>query len=184
VLFLIWLLLTDSYGDIILLIDESVGRVMQTLRSGGGELNTLLLFTSDSLGLFHMGLGLFVAFGVAWFNTDRSTTRSAIPRWRIVWYFPWLVGRILQSGFHLSILILHPALPIDPKVIRYRTNLREGTGIVLLGNSITLTPGTITVEINSQELVVHTMDDKSADDVTSQRLEQQIARLFVGKGME
>mgnify|MGYP003724080585 CR=1 FL=1 len=40
------------------------------------------------------------------------------------------------------------------------------------------------LEINSQDLVVHAMDDKSADDVTSQRLEQQIAGLFVGKGME
>lgn len=142
------------------------------------------LLLSASFGLFHMGLGLFAAFGVAWFNTDRSTTHSAIPRWRIVWYFPWLVGRILQSGIHLSVLILHPALPIDPKVIFYRTNLREGAGIVLLGNSITLTPGTITTEVNSQDLVVHTMDDKSAEELTSGRLEQQIARLFLGKGME
>ena len=142
------------------------------------------LLLSASFGLLHMGLGLFVAFGVAWFNTDRSTTRSAIPRWRIVWYFPWLVGRILQSGFHLSVLILHPALPIDPKLIRYRTKLREDAGIVLLGNSITLTPGTITAEMTSQDLLVHAMDDKSADDVTSQRLEQRIAGLFAEKGTE
>jgi multisubunit Na+/H+ antiporter MnhE subunit len=53
-----------------------------------------------------------------------------------------------------------------------------------MGNSITLTPGTITVEVNSQELVVHAMDDKSADDVTSLRLEKQIAGLLGQKGME
>jgi multicomponent Na+:H+ antiporter subunit E len=142
------------------------------------------LLLSESFDLFHMGLGLLAAFGVAWFNTDRTTSRFTIPQLRILWYFPWLVGRILQSGFHLSVLILHPALPIDPKLIRYRAKLRGEAGLVLLGNSITLTPGTITVEINSQDLVVHAMDDKSADDVTSQRLEQQIAGLFVGKGME
>ena len=142
------------------------------------------LLLSESFDLFHMGLGLLAAFGVAWFNTDRSTSRPAIPRLRIVWYFPWLVGRILQSGFHLSVLILHPALPIDPKVIRYRTKLREDAGIVLLGNSITLTPGTITAEVNSQDLVIHAMDDKSVDDVTSQRLEQRIAGLFVEKEIE
>ena len=144
----------------------------------------LWLLLSESFGLFHMGLGLLVALGVAWFNTDRSTSRSAIPRLRILWYFPWLVGRILQSGFHLSVLILHPALPIDPKLIRYRTKLREEAGIVLLGNSITLTPGTITVEVNSQDLVVHAMDDKSAEDVTSLRIEQRIAGLFGERGME
>ncbi len=136
------------------------------------------LLLSESFDVFHVGLGLIAAFGVAWFNTDRSTSRSVIPQLRIVWYFPWLIGRILQSGFHLSVLILHPALPIDPKLIRYRTKLREEGGIVLLGNSITLTPGTITVEVNSQDLVIHAMDDKSAHDVTSLRLEQQIAGLF------
>ena len=142
------------------------------------------LLLSASFNLFPVGLGIVVAFGVAWFNTDRSTSRSAIPRLRIVWYFLWLVGRILQSGFHLSVLILHPALPIDPKLIRYRTKLREEAGIVLLGNSITLTPGTITVEVNSQDLVVHAMDDKSAHDVTSLHMDQRIAVLFGEKGME
>ncbi len=141
------------------------------------------ILLSESVNLFHVGLGLLAAFGVAWFNTDRSVSRFAILRLRIVWYFLWLVGRILQSGFHLSVLILHPALPIDPKLIRYRTKLREEAGIVLLGNSITLTPGTITAELNSQDMVVHAMDDKSAHDVTSLRLEQQIADLFGEKEM-
>ena len=142
------------------------------------------LLLSESFDMFHVGLGLVAASGVAWFNTDRSTSRFTILRLRIVWYFLWLVGRILQSGFHLSVLILHPALPIDPKLIRYRTKLQEEAGIVLLGNSITLTPGTITVEVNSQDLVVHAMDDKSAHDVTSLRFEQQIADLFGEKEME
>ena len=142
------------------------------------------LLLSASFNLFHVGLGLVAAFGVAWFNTDRSASRFTILRLRIVWYFLWLVGRILQSGFHLSVLILHPALPIDPKLIRYRTKLRDEAGIVLLGNSITLTPGTITAELNSQDLVVHAMDDKSAHDVTSGRLEQQIAGMFAERGTE
>ena len=142
------------------------------------------LLLSESFDMFHVGLGLVTASGVAWFNTDRSTSRFTILRLRIVWYFVWLIGRILQSGFHLSVLILHPALPIDPKLIRYPTKLREEAGIVLLGNSITLTPGTITVEVNSQDLLVHAMDDKSANDVTSLRIEQQIAGLFGERGME
>jgi multicomponent Na+:H+ antiporter subunit E len=142
------------------------------------------LLLSQSFNLFHVGLGLLAAFGVAWLNTDRSVSRFVILRLRIVWYFLWLLGRILQSGFHLSVLILHPALPIDPKLIRYRTKLRTEASIVLLGNSITLTPGTITVEVDSQDLVVHAMDDKSADDVTSQRIEQQMAGLFGEKGIE
>ena len=144
----------------------------------------LWLLLSESFSLFHMGLGLLVALGVAWFNTDRSQSHSGIPQLRIVWYFVWLVGRIIQSGWHLSLLILNPALPINPKLIRYRTELQEESGIVLLSNSITLTPGTITAELNSQDLVVHAIDDESAQDVTSRRLEQQIAGLFGEKGIE
>jgi multicomponent Na+:H+ antiporter subunit E len=149
-------------------------------------LSLLLIWSllSASFDPFHMSLGFLAALAVAWFNTDRFTSRSATPSLRIVWYFLWLVGRIVQSGFHLSVLILHPALPIDPKLIRYRTKLREEAGIVLLGNSITLTPGTITVELNSQDLVVHVMDDHSAADVTSRRFEQKISGLFAEKGTE
>ena len=142
------------------------------------------LLLSESFDRLHIGMGILVAFGVAWLNTERSSTRSSIRGWRMCWYFPWLVGRILQSGLHLSVLILHPALPIDPKMIRHQTKLQDDGSIVLLGNSITLTPGTITVEVESQDLVVHAMDDKSADDVTSRRIEQRIDGLFVARGME
>jgi multicomponent Na+:H+ antiporter subunit E len=158
--------------------------IYQSLALKTLSFSLIWLLLSESFDLFHVGLGLVAAFGVAWFNTDRSASGLTVPRLRIVWYFPWLVGRIIQSGFHLSVLILHPALPIDPKLIRHRTKLRTEAGIVLLGNSITLTPGTITVEVDFQDLVVHAMDDKSADDVTSFRIERQIAGLFGEKGME
>ena len=142
------------------------------------------LLLSESFDEVHMGMGILVAFGVAWLNTERSSTRTSIRGWRMFWYFPWLVGRILQSGFHLSVLILHPDLPIDPKMIRHHTKLQDEGSIVLLGNSITLTPGTITVEVETQDLIVHAMDDSSADDVLSRRIEQQIDGLFIAKGTE
>ena len=142
------------------------------------------LILSESFDGLHMGMGILAAFGVAWLNTERTSTRASVRGWRMVWYFPWLVGRILQSGFHLSVLILHPALPIDPKMIRHQTKLQDDGSIVLLGNSITLTPGTITVEVESQDLVVHAMDDSSADDVTSRRIEQRIDGLFIARGTE
>jgi multicomponent Na+:H+ antiporter subunit E len=132
----------------------------------------------------HMAIGFAAALGVAWLNTERSAMRLSMRIRRMLWYFPWLVTRIMQSGFHLSVLILDPALPIDPKLIHYRTELKDDSSIVLLGNSITLTPGTVTVEVNSPELVVHAMDDKSAEDVTNRRMEREIVGLFIQKGRE
>lgn len=139
----------------------------------------LWLLLSQSYHGFHMALGLLVSFGVALLNTERGKPRLENVRWlRMLAYVPWLLWRILQSGIHLSYLILHPRLPIDPKLIHYHTDLKEVAGIVLLGNSITLTPGTITAEVNSKELVAHAMDDDSAEDLTSLRMEQKIAGVF------
>jgi multicomponent Na+:H+ antiporter subunit E len=138
---------------------------------------TWLLLTS-SFEWPHVAVGLVAALGVAWLNTDRCGSRTSIHPLRLAWYFPWLIGRMLKSGLHLSALILHPALPIDPRMIRHRTNLREDSGIVLLGNSITLTPGTLTVEVDDQNLLVHAIDDKSAEDLRGLHFDRKIARLF------
>ena len=137
------------------------------------------LILSGRYNPYHMGLGLVVSFGVAWLNSGHAVSPFRnLPLLKILWYFPWLFGRIVQSSLHLTALILHPALPIDPKLIHYRTKLQGQTAIVLLGNSITLTPGTITAEVNAQELIVHAIDDASGHDLTSQRLEQKIAKVF------
>ena len=95
----------------------------------------------------HMALGFVASFGVALLNTDAGRPPGVAIRWlQLLQFLPWLFGRILISGLHLSFLILHPKLPIAPALIRYRTKLSHEPGIVLLGSSITLTPGTVTAE--------------------------------------
>ena len=83
-----------------------------------------------------------------------------------------------MSGLHVSRLILHPKLPISPKLIRHKTKLKSDAELVVLGNSITLTPGTITVEIAPGELVVHAIDEASSTDITDGILDSRIERLF------
>ncbi|MEC4672999.1 MAG: Na+/H+ antiporter subunit E, partial [Nitrospirota bacterium] len=75
-------------------------------------------------------------------------------------------------------VILHPQLPINPKLIRYPTKLGNNHAVVLLGNSITLTPGTVTTEVSSNELVVHALDESSSDDLTAGVMESKIAQVF------
>jgi multicomponent Na+:H+ antiporter subunit E len=145
---------------------------------------TLALFAawlvlSQSTRPFHLGLGLLASFAVARLNSgDRRLLGAKMRYGQAIMYFPWLLLKILQSGIHLSYLILHPRLPIDPKLISYHTKLKEPIGIVALGNSITLTPGTITAEVHSTELIVHAMDEQSADDLTSFRMERKVAGAF------
>ena len=157
---------------------------MSVLLSTTLPLRTVALFVlwlllSESYNLLHMAIGLAAAFGVALLNTDRLTPVAYRIHWlRLLAYLPWLLWRIFLSGIHLSVLILHPRLPIDPKIIHHRTELANENAIVLLGNSITLTPGTITAEANADELLVHAMDDHAAQDVTTFRLDRKIATLF------
>ena len=150
-----------------------------TLRTCAFYLIWLLL--SESFDALHMVMGVVVAFGVAWLNTERIPSGSPIRVGRMLRYIPWLVVRVLHSGVHLSVLILRRDLPIHPQVIRHRTNLSNEASVVLLGNSITLTPGTITVEVDGQDLIVHSIDESAGEDVTSRRIEQRIDGIFVTK---
>ena len=134
---------------------------------------------SESFDPVHLALGFAVSFGVALLNTPNGRSPFLGIRWSgLLLYVPWLLVRILRSGIHLSWLILHPRLPIDPKMLCVRTNLQHPAGVVVLGNSITLTPGTITADVNSTELFVHAIDDASAADVTTLKMERKIASAF------
>ena len=137
------------------------------------------LILSGTSHPFHVGLGLVVSFVVTWLNAGHADSPfRLVPLLRMIWYLPWLFGQIVQSSLHVTALILHPALPIAPTLIHYRPRLQSQAAVVLLGNSITLTPGTITCEVNQQELVVHALDEESGHDLTTRRLEHKIAHVF------
>lgn len=139
----------------------------------------LWLLLSESYTPVHMAIGFGAALGVALLNSSEQSRTKYRVRWiGLLFYAPWLFTRILASGIHLSYLILHPSLPLNPQIIHHRTRLTGDTAITIFGNSITLTPGTVTVEVNGDEFEVHALDAASASDVISLRLENKIAGLF------
>ncbi len=119
---------------------------------------------------------------VAWLNPIGLSGFGAVSIPAAIAYLPWLFARVLRSGLHVSWLILNPALPISPRVIRHRTKLRSDGALAVAGNSITLTPGTITVEASPGELVVHAIDERSSDDLVGGALEEQVSRVFPAEG--
>ena len=149
--------------------------------------NTLALFgvwlvLSGRYDLFHVVTGFIVACGVAWLNTGfPHSAFHHFPWVRTVLYVPWLFLRVVQSSLHLAKLIISPSLPIKPRLISYRSHLRHQGAMVLLGNSVTLTPGTITVEVNGSHLLVHAIDEAAGEDLTSGQMEKKIAAVFQEK---
>lgn len=149
--------------------------------------NTLALFgvwlvLSGRYDFFHVMTGFLIACGVAWLNTGFAHSAfHHFPWMRAMLYIPWLFLRVVQSSLHLTKLILSRSLPIKPKLISYRSHLQHQGAIVVLGNSVTLTPGTITVEVNGSHLLVHAIDEAAGEDLTSGRMEDKIAGVFQEK---
>ena len=152
--------------------------------------NTALLFAlwillsgrSEPLLLI---LGLFASAGIAALQAGHpGPPNPTIPLRKFMLYIPWLLFRIIVSNLRTAALILNPRLPIKPRLIRYRPGLRNPAALALLANSITLTPGTVMVEINSHELVVHALDEASAEDITNRRFEDKIRRIFESDGAQ
>ena len=137
------------------------------------------ILLSASFEWIHLGLGLIFSFAVAWSNAGHSTFVPKFRLWsRILLYFPWLFYKIVKSSLHLSKLILHPALPIDPQLISVESELNHHAAVVLLGNSITLTPGTITAEVDRNNLIIHALDKALSEDIKSKEMESKIAYIF------
>jgi multicomponent Na+:H+ antiporter subunit E len=95
-------------------------------------------------------------------------------------YWPWLVKEIALSAVSVVRMILSPALPVSPTMTAVRAGQRTGAGIATYANSITLTPGTITVGVSGDDLTVHALARDGALDLESGRMDRQVTQ-FEGR---
>ena len=96
-------------------------------------------------------------------------------------YVPYLLYEIVKANLVISLVILRPSMPIDPQLTRVHMRVRSGLPLLALANSITLTPGTLTVRANDQRLVVHTLLTSAREDLFEGRLERAIRFVFYGR---
>jgi len=97
---------------------------------------------------------------------------------KMVFYIPWLTWQIILASLQVAYVVLHPKIPINPSLIKFRTKLPNVTAKVILGNSITLTPGTLTIRIDNDEFIVHALMDASATSIIDGSLPFQVAKLY------
>lgn len=72
-------------------------------------------------------------------------------------YLPWLLKEIFQANLHVARIILDPKLPISPVLVHYRGSQQTDLGKALYANSITLTPGTITIGVKGNDFHIHSL---------------------------
>ncbi len=95
-------------------------------------------------------------------------------------YIPWLIWQIILANIHVLKLVLSPDMEerINPQIIRFKSRIRDTIGLVTFANSITLTPGTITIDVNLYgDMAIHAIDDESAAALPGD-MERMVAKLF------
>lgn len=96
---------------------------------------------------------------------------------RALFYWPWLIWQIVLSGLSVTRLILDPALPISPRMVKVRAKQKTAVGLTTYANSITLTPGTISMEVSERgkAIWVHAITEENADGMEYDPMNDKIA---------
>ena len=89
-------------------------------------------------------------------------------------YIPWLLWAIIKANIDVARRILHPRLPLSPRVIQVEASQKTHLGQVIYANSITLTPGTVTIETDEGTIDVHALTRETAEDVRSGGMDRRV----------
>jgi multicomponent Na+:H+ antiporter subunit E len=125
-------------------------------------------------------IGAACAIGCAYVATRVDTTAAEGHPIQLlrgaVTYWPWLMWEIAKSAWAVTKIILHPRLPISPTMTVVTASQRTTPGIATYANSITLTPGTITVGVDGNQLTVHALVKDGADDLEGGGMDARVTR--------
>lgn len=140
--------------------------------------------------LQHLLVGIVVAGFVAFMTGDMFVKRPGvfIHIKRYFWfsyYLPLFIWECIKANIDVAYRVSHPDLPINPGIVKVKTTLKSETGLTFLANSITLTPGTLSVDIDQERgfIYVHWIDVKDenvekATEIVVERFEKILRRIF------
>ena len=149
-----------------------------------GLLFIFWLLLSGHYDLFHISIGVFCCILVSYASRDflfihvgAEDTHLIIPR--LLLYIPWHLYQIIVSNIYIAKLVFSPLDHLTPRIMPYQTKLTNGLALVTFANSITLTPGTITIDLNEDTFYIHAIDNKVADDLLTGDMENRVEKVFL-----
>lgn len=129
---------------------------------------------------FLLTMGVLSAIAVAWLGQRMDLVdHEGHPvqlSWRLIFYWPWLFKEILISAWSVSRVIVNPRLPVSPTLVRAKTSQKTTVGLVTYANSITLTPGTISVDVKPGEILVHALTREAAEGLLEGEMDRRVTR--------
>lgn len=142
---------------------------------------------SGFLDAIHLTMGVVTVAGVMMLNyrmkqyryfDDDMEDLSELRFFQAFKYFFWMIYQVLVAGFHVLSVIMQPKMPIEPTLITFKADLPSSHAKMILGNSITLTPGTLTVDITEDTFIVHAFDEQSYAGIADDSMPRQVLGLF------
>lgn len=142
---------------------------------------------SGKFDAFHLGLGVISSLFIAWISQDflfhdRSKTWEERMReaGAFLQYIPWLIVEIIKANLHVFKLAMtrNGYEEVAPRIVTIKTYLKTDFAKFVFANSITLTPGTITMLIRGDVFHVHTMSQFLEDDLLEGAIERKVAEVF------
>jgi multicomponent Na+:H+ antiporter subunit E len=147
----------------------------------------LWLLMSGHYDVFHISMGILSSAIVVLLNArlnkhyfliENAGGYTPIRLGRVFLYIPWLIWQIVLASLQVARIVLDPRRPVDPSLVKFKTRYPNALAQVFLANSITLTPGTITLELNDGEYIVHALTDASASGIVDDSMPRKVAGLF------
>ena len=133
---------------------------------------TFILITSGvvaSLITAYLSHDIFIG------KADLKTETGRV--FKFIVYIPWLLWEIILANVEIAYLVLSPKPLVDPQIVRFKNDLKTDLGIVTLAHSITLTPGTVTVEANKEEFIIHAIWQKSAEGIIGGEMQRKVKKI-------
>ena len=134
-----------------------------------GHFDPLLL----SLGL---ASALLVAAITGRMNAVDPDPPAILPGWRLFRFLPWLAVQVVRSNIDVARCVLHPRLPIEPRVVSVRASQRTALGRAIHANAITLTPGTVAIDLQGDTILVHALTRAQAGQLAAGEMDRRISR--------
>lgn len=126
-------------------------------------------------------LGLLSCVFVAWVARRMDVVdREGHPihlTWRAATYWPWLLWQIVKSNIDVARIVLSPRMPIERQIVWVKASQVDDLGYVIYGNSITLTPGTVTIDLIDDKIGVHALSDAFAEDLKSGDMDRRVTEM-------
>jgi multicomponent Na+:H+ antiporter subunit E len=125
-------------------------------------------------GVLSCAVVLITAHRMHYFETEFFDLRFSA---RLLRFWAWLGREIVKSSLEVTRVVLNPKLPISPTVVEFDSRCEHPVDRATLGNSITLTPGTLTLSIDERRFTVHSLTENGARDVQGGEMDRRVSEL-------